>query len=64
MLVTLLFQVKMFLFIMSIFMVLTSFLHIIAIFRFKQGKLIPSTKGLTLFGMSLAYIITMLICGF
>ena len=62
--VTLLLQFKVFLFIMAIFVVLAGILHTITIFRLKQGKLVSSERGLVVFGASLAYILTMLICGF
>lgn len=62
--ITLLLQFKVFLFIMAIFVVLGGILHTITIFRLKQGKLVSSERGLVVFGASLAYILTMLICGF
>lgn len=62
--ITLLLQFKVFLFIMAIFVVLAGILHTITIFRLKQGKLVSSERGLVVFGASLAYILTMLICGF
>jgi hypothetical protein len=49
---------------MAIFTVLAGILHTITIFRLKKGKLISSEKGLIIFGAAVAYIITMLICGF
>jgi hypothetical protein len=49
---------------MAIFVVLAGILHTVTIFRLKRGKLISSEKDLALFGASVAYIITMLICGF
>lgn len=64
MLVSLLLQIKVFLFIMAVFVVLFGVLHIISVFSLKQGKIVTSEKNLTIFGVSLAYIITMLICGF
>lgn len=60
----LLLQIKVFLFIMAIFTVLSGILHTVTIFRLKKGKLISSKKGLIIFGAAVAYIITMLICGF
>ena len=62
--VTLLLQLKVFLFIMAIFVVLVAILHTIAVFRLKNGKLVSSKGELALFGASLAYILTMLIVGF
>lgn len=64
MLLSLLLQIKVFLFIMAIFVVLFGILHIVSVFSLKNGKLVTSEKNLILFGSSLAYIITMLICGF
>ena len=62
--VTLLLQLKVFLFIMAIFVVLAAILHTVAVFTLKDGKLISSKKELVVFGASLAYILTMLIVGF
>lgn len=64
MIATLLLQIKVFLFIMAIFVMLVDVMHVVSVFRLKKGKIIPSDKGLTIFGVSLAYIITILICGF
>lgn len=64
MLSLLLLQFKVFLFIMSIFYVIVGILHTVSVFRFKTGKIVASESGLVVFGMSLSYIITMLICGF
>lgn len=64
MLISLLLQLKVFLFIMAIFIVLAGILHIITVFRLKNGKLVESQNKLALFGAAVAYIITMLICGF
>ena len=64
MIVSLLLELKVFLFIMAIFAVLAGILHTVAIFRLKKGKLGSSERGLELFGAAVAYIITMLICGF
>lgn len=61
---SLLLELKVFLFILAIFIILMGILHVITIFRLKQGKLISSDKELMLFGASISYIITMLICGF
>ena len=60
----LLLQIKVFLFIMAWFTVILDILHIVRVFRFRQGKLFASDRDLTLFGVSLAYIIRILICGF
>ncbi len=61
---SLLLELKVFLFILAIFIILMGILHVITIFRLEQGKLISSDKELMLFGVSISYIITMLICGF
>jgi hypothetical protein len=61
---TILLQIKVFLFIMAWFTVILDALHIVSVFRFKRGKLFESEKDLTLFGASVAYILTILICGF
>ena len=59
-----LYQIEMFLFIMAIFVMIMSILHVISVFRLKTGKIVSSKNGLALFGVSLAYIITILITGF
>ncbi len=59
-----LYQIEMFLFIMAIFVMIMSILHVISVFRLKTGKIVSSKNGLVLFGVSLAYIITILITGF
>jgi hypothetical protein len=64
MIATLLLQIKVFLFIMSLFVLLGSMFHIVSVFRLKSGKLISSDKGLVMFGIAIAYILTMLITGF
>jgi hypothetical protein len=61
---SLLLQIKVFLFIMAIFVVLAGILHTVTVFRLQSGKLISSERGLITFGSAVAYIITMLICGF
>ena len=61
---TLLLQIKVFLFIMAWFTVILDALHIVSVFRFKNGKLFSNNRELTFFGMSVAYILTILICGF
>ena len=61
---SLLLELKVFLFILAIFIILMGILHVITVFRLEQGKLISSDKELMLFGASISYIITMLICGF
>ena len=63
MVATLLLQVKVFLFIMAIFTVIIDIFHVVSVFRLKSGKL-ASREGLIVFGISLSYILTMLICGF
>ena len=64
MIASLILDLKVFLFIMAIFVVLASILHIVTVFRLQSGKLISSERGLITFGSAVAYIITMLICGF
>ena len=64
MMMNLVYQIKMFLLIMAIFVILVSVLHVISVFRLKKGKIVSSEKGLVIFGISLAYIITILITGF
>ena len=64
MIASLILELKVFLFIMAIFVVLASILHIVTVFRLQSGKLISSERGLITFGSAIAYIITMLICGF
>lgn len=59
-----LYQIEMFLFIMAIFVMISSMLHVISVFRLKTGKIVSSKNGLVLFGVSFAYIITILITGF
>ena len=49
---------------MAWFTIILDALHIVSVFRFKQGKLFATDRDLTLFGVSLAYILTILICGF
>jgi hypothetical protein len=49
---------------MAIFVVLIGILHVFSVFSLKQGKLVTSEAKLALFGASVAYIMTMLICGF
>lgn len=64
MIASLVLELKVFLFIMAIFVVLVGILHTVTVFRLQSGKLISSEKGLITFGSAVAYIITMLICGF
>ena len=64
MLTLLLLQIKLFLFIMSWLTIILNILHIVSVFRFKHGKLFATDRDLTLFGVSFAYILTILICGF
>ena len=59
-----LYQIEMFLFIMAIFVMISSMLHVISVFRLKTGKIVSSKNGLVLFGVSFAYIIMILITGF
>ena len=64
MIATLLLQIKVFLFIMSLFVVIADIFHVVSVFRLKNGKIISSEKGFILFGVAVAYILTMLITGF
>ena len=64
MLVSLLLQLKVFLFIMAVFVVLAGILHTVAVFSKKQGKIVSSENKLIVFAFAVAYILTMLICGF
>ena len=64
MLTLLLLQIKVFLFIMAWFTIILDVLHVVSVFRFRRGKLFDTSTDLTLFGMSIAYILTILICGF
>ena len=61
---TLILQIKVFLFIMAAFVVIIDMLHVISVFRLRSGKLVPSDKSLVVFGVSAAYILTILITGF
>lgn len=63
MLASILFQIKVFLFIMSILTIIVDIFHVISVFKLQKGQL-ASTKGLVVFGIALSYIITTLICGF
>lgn len=64
MVTNLLYQIEVFLLIMAIFVMIISSLHVISVFRLKRGKIVSSDRGLVIFGVSLAYIITILITGF
>jgi hypothetical protein len=64
MITSLLLQIKVFLFIMSILILIADILHTASVFVLKSGKIIPSTESLVIFGVSFSYILTMLICGF
>jgi len=64
MLTNIIFEIKMFLFIMAMFVSAIGILHTIIVFNFKRGKLFPSENKVIVFLCSIAYIITMLICGF
>ena len=60
---SLLFQVEVFLLIMAIFVMIRASLRILTVFTLKRGRLIESENELTVFSLSLAYIIMILICG-
>ena len=64
MIATLLFQLEVFLFIMACFIEIIGIIHTVSVFRLKDGKLYNSESNLALFGASISYILTMLICGF
>jgi hypothetical protein len=64
MMVNLLYQIEVFLMIMAIFVIVVALLHVVSVFRLKKGKIVFSERGLVIFGVSLAYIITILITGF
>lgn len=64
MLIGLLFQIKVFIFIMALLYLAMCIMHVASVFYFKSGKIVSSKIEFTLFGASLSYILTMLICGF
>ena len=61
--ITLLLQVKVFLFILAILTIIVDMFHVISVFRLKSGKLATQNELIVL-GVALSYILTMLICGF
>ena len=63
MIITLLLQLKVFLFILSILILLVDIFHVISVFKLKSGKLATKNE-LVIFGVALSYILTMIICGF
>jgi len=63
MITTLLLQLKVFLFILSILVLLVDIFHVISVFKLKSGKLATQNE-LVVFGVALSYILTMIICGF
>ena len=63
MIVSLLLQIKVFLFIMCILTIVADIFHVISVFRLKSGKLATKNE-LIVFGVAISYILTMLICGF
>jgi hypothetical protein len=63
MIATLLLQLKVFLFILSILVLLVDIFHVISVFKLKSGKLATQNE-LIIFGVALSYILTMIICGF
>ena len=63
MIATLLLQLKVFLFILSILVLLVDIFHFISVFKLKSGKLATQNE-LVVFGVALSYILTMIICGF
>ncbi len=64
MIATLILEIKVFFFIMAIFAVVLDVLYIISVINLNKGKLISSKKDLVIFLSALAYILTMIICGF
>ena len=63
MIAALLLQLKVFLFILSILVLLVDIFHVISVFKLKNGKLATQNE-LVMFGVALSYVLTMLICGF
>ena len=63
MIITLLLQLKVFLFILSILVLLVDIFHVISVFKLKSGKLATKNE-LVIFGVALSYVLTMIICGF
>ena len=63
MITTLLLQLKVFLFILSILILLVDIFHVISVFKLKNGKLATQNE-LVIFGVALSYVLTMIICGF
>lgn len=63
MIATLILQLKVFLFILSILVLLVDIFHVISVFKLKSGKLATQNE-LVVFGVALSYILTMIICGF
>lgn len=57
-------EIKVFLFIMAILALIACGLRIASAVALKNGKMIPSMSFLITLGCSLAYILTMIICGF
>jgi hypothetical protein len=63
MITTLILQLKVFLFILSILVLLVDIFHVISVFKLKSGKLATQNE-LVIFGVALSYVLTMIICGF
>ena len=63
MITNLIYQLEVFLLVMAIFVMVSSVLHVISVFRLKKGKIVSSERSLIIFAVSLAYIITVLITG-
>ena len=63
MIATLILQLKVFLFILSILVLLVDIFHVISVFKLKSGKLATQNE-LIIFGVALSYVLTMIICGF
>ena len=63
MIATLILQLKVFLFILSILVILVDIFHVISVFKLKSGKLATQNE-LVIFGVALSYVLTMIICGF
>lgn len=57
-------QIEAFIFIFAILFIIGCIVHVAKVFIMEEGKLIESKWGPYALGASIAYIVTMLICGF
>ena len=55
---------KVFLFVFCLLNILKNLYNFVKVLRTKEGKVVSSTSSEILFGLSLSYVITMLIIGF